>query len=456
LSATPRSAPVRRPTFLDGLGVYLKPRVVVVLFLGFSGGLPFALTLSTLQAWLTQSDIDIRTIGLFAAIGIPYVVKFLWAPLVDALDVPILTALLGRRRSWLLVTQLALMAAILVMALSSPATSLAIFAIAALLVSTASATQDIVIDAFRVESLPENEQAAGMASYVAAYRVGALVSGAGTLFLVSGVESLGFTTQTAWSAGYVAMALLVLVGICTTLLAVEPEKSAQAAAEHAMHAQDSSFKRVVATTIGAFANFFSRDMAIAIVVLAFVVLFKLADALASALSTKFILDMGFSRVELAAINKGVGFIATLAGGFAGGYVARALPLGSSLWLGGILQTVTILAFSWQAIVGRDLATLTFAITIENFTGAIGTVIFVAYLSALCRSPLHTATQYALLTALAALGRTVFALGAGYVVVATGWVWYFVICAAAAIPSFALLAYLQRRGHFATLAEKPVA
>jgi PAT family beta-lactamase induction signal transducer AmpG len=455
VNATTPSATVRRP-FLDALAVYLKPRVLIVLFLGFSGGLPFALTLSTLQAWLTQSDIDVRTIGLFAAIGIPYVVKFLWAPLVDALDVPILTALLGRRRSWLLATQLALMAAILLMALSSPATSLAVFAIAALLVSTASATQDIVIDAFRVESLPENEQAAGMASYVAAYRVGALVSGAGTLILVSGVESLGFTTQTAWSAGYAAMALLVLVGICTTLLALEPEKSAQAAAEHATHAQDSSFKRVVATTIGAFANFFSRDMAIAIVVLAFVVLFKLADALASALSTKFILDMGFSRVELAAINKGVGFIATLTGGFAGGYVARALPLGSSLWLGGILQTVTILAFSWQAIVGRDLAALTFAITIENFTGAIGTVIFVAYLSALCKSPLHTATQYALLTALAALGRTVFALGAGYVVVATGWVWYFVICAAAAIPSFILLAYLQRRGHFATLGEKQAA
>jgi PAT family beta-lactamase induction signal transducer AmpG len=452
VSATPQSEPVRGSGFLDALAVYFKPRVLVVLFLGFSGGLPFALTLSTLQAWLTQSDIDIRTIGLFAAIGIPYVVKFLWAPLVDALDVPVLTPLLGRRRGWLLLTQLVLMGAVLLMAFSSPAVSLVLFAIAALLVSTASATQDIVIDAFRVESLPENEQAAGMASYVAAYRVGALVSGAGTLFLVSGVESLGFSTQAAWTAGYGVMGLLVLVGIGTTLVAVEPEKSAEAAAAHATQAQDSSFRRVVGTTIGAFANFFSRDAAIAI--LAFVVLFKLADALASALSTKFILDMGFSRNELAAINKGVGFIATLTGGFAGGYAARALPLAPSLWLGGILQTITILAFSWQAVVGRDLATLTFAITIESFTGAIGTVIFVAYLSALCKSPLHTATQYALLTALAALGRTVFALGAGYVVLATGWVWYFVICAAAAIPSFALLAYLQRRGHFVTLAEKP--
>jgi PAT family beta-lactamase induction signal transducer AmpG len=453
VSTTPPSVTVR-PSFLDALTVYLERRVLVVLFLGFSGGLPFALTLSTLQAWLTQSDIDIRIIGLFAAIGIPYVVKFLWAPLVDALDVPILAPLLGRRRSWLLLTQLVLMAAILLMAFSRPALSLVAFAIAALLVATASATQDIVIDAFRVESLPRNEQAAGMASYVAAYRVGALVSGAGTLFLVSGVESLGFSTQTAWTAGYAAMAALVSVGICATLLAAEPAKSAAAAAEHAAHARESRFKRVAATTIGAFVDFFSRDLAV--VVLAFVVLFKLADALAGALSTKFILDMGFSRVELATINKGVGFIATLTGGFAGGFVARAYPIGWSLLIGGILQTVTILAFSWQAVVGRDLAMLTFAITIESFTAAIGTVIFVAYLSALCKSPLHTATQYALLTALAALGRTVFALGAGYVVLATGWAWYFVICAATAIPSFVLLAYLHRRGHFATLADKPVA
>src|SRR6267154_3170360 len=151
VSASPQGEPVGGSRFLDPLSVYLKPRVLVVLFLGFSGGLPFALTLSTLQAWLTQSDIDIRIIGLFAAIGIPYVVKFLWAPLVDALDVPILTPLLGRRRSWLLLTQLVLMAAVLLMALCRPAFSLVAFAIAALLVATASATQDIVIDAFRVE-----------------------------------------------------------------------------------------------------------------------------------------------------------------------------------------------------------------------------------------------------------------------------------------------------------------
>jgi PAT family beta-lactamase induction signal transducer AmpG len=213
-------------------------------------------------------------------------------------------------------------------------------------------------------------------------------------------------------------------------------------------------RRVAEAAVGAFLDFFARDTALAI--LAFVTLFKLADALATSLTTPFVLDLGFSRNELAAIVKGVGFIATLAGGFVGGYVARALPLAPSLWLGGILQTVTILAFSWLAVVGTDPVMLTFTITIQFFTDAIGTVIFVAYLSALCRNPLHTATQYALLTALTAAGRTVFSLGNGFLAHAAGWVWYFLICAMAAIPSFVLLAYLQRRGHFATLAEKPAA
>jgi PAT family beta-lactamase induction signal transducer AmpG len=452
VSAAPPSE--AHPSYIDALAVYFKPRVLVVLLLGFSGGLPFSLTGMALLAWMTESGVDIRTIGLFAAIGIPYLIKFLWAPLTDALDVPILSSWLGRRRGWLMLTQLWLMAAIVLLAFCSPALSPLAVALAALMVATASATQDILIDAFRVESLPEEEQAAGMASYVAAYRVGALVSGAGTLFLVSGFEGLGLGRETAWTAGFVAMAVLVLVGVAATLLAVEPAQSAAAEAEHTTHARENAVTRVGKAAIGAFLDFFARDTALTI--LAFVTVFKLADALALALTTPFVLDLGFSRNELAGIVKGVGFIATLIGGFAGGYVARALPLAQSLWLGGILQTVTILAFAWQAVVGMDAVTLTFTITVQYFTDAIGTVIFVAYLSALCGNPLHTATQYALLTALTAAGRTVFSLGTGYLAHATGWVWYFVICATAAIPSFILLANLQRRGHFARLAEKQAA
>jgi PAT family beta-lactamase induction signal transducer AmpG len=453
VSTAPPSESVRPPA-LDALAVYLKPRVLVVLLLGFSGGLPFSLTGMALQAWMSESGVDIRTIGLFAAIGIPYLIKFLWAPLTDALDVPILSRLLGRRRGWLMLTQLWLMAAIVLLAFGNPALAPLSVALGALMVATASATQDILIDAFRVESLPVEEQAAGMAFYVAAYRVGALISGAGTLFVVSGFEGLGFARQAAWTGGFVVMAVLVLIGMVATLMAVEPAQSVAADAEHATHARENAVTRVGKTAIGAFRDFFGRDAAIA--VLAFVTLFKLADALALALTTPFVLELGFSRNELAGIVKAVGFIVTLAGGFVGGYVARVLPLAPSLWLGGILQSVTILLFAWQAVVGMNAAALTLTISVQYFTDAIGTVIFIAYLSALCRNPLHTATQYALLTALTAAGRTVFSLGSGYLVYATGWVWYFLICTSAAIPGFLLLAYLQRRGHFATLARKPAA
>lgn len=431
--------------------VYLQRRVLIVLLLGFSAGLPFSLAGQTLQAWMTESGVDIKTIGLFAFVGTPYWTKVFWSPLVDALDIPMLTRWLGRRRAWLILTQLMLMAAIVLLASCDPSQAPLVVAAAALLVTTASATQDIVIDAFRVESLAESEQAAGMASYVAAYRIAALVSGAGALLLVSGFVSWGFGQQRAYSATYVVMAVLVAVGMLATVLAVEPESSRLADAEHASPGHETPGRRIIEVAIASLKDFLSRNAAVAI--LLFVVLFKLADALATAMNTTFALKIGFSRVELAAILKGVGFAAALLGGFAGGFVARSFSLSKSLWIGGILQTVAILAFSWQAVVGRDPAWLTFAITAEQFTAGLGTVTFVAYLSALCGNPLHTATQYALLTALTALGRTVFAAGSGYLAEATGWFGYFLLCTASAIPSFVLLAYLQRRGHFDELEKR---
>jgi len=274
-----------------------------------------------------------------------------------------------------------------------------------------------------------------------------LVSTAGALFLVSGFEvAFGFGRHAAWSAGYAVMAVLVVIGIATTLIAVEPEKSANA---DAVHAREDTRQRIVEAAVGAFSEFLSRELAF--VALAFVVLFKFSDALSGALTAPFVIDLGFSRNEYAAIIKGVGLAATLVGGFAGGFVARAYSLPLSLWLGGTLQALANLAFSWQAVVGLNAAWLTFAIVAENFTSAIGTVIFVAYLSALCRNPLHTATQYALLTALAAFGRTYLSSGAGFIAAATGWPWFFAICAAAGLPALVLLAALQWRGHFDGLA-----
>src|SRR5665213_3143698 len=262
-------APKPRASFRDSLAVYLQRRVLIVLLLGFSSGLPLALSGSTLLIWMRESGVDLGTIGLFALVGTPYTLKFLWAPLVDALHVPLFTRALGRRRGWLVFSQLLLIVAILLLALADPARSPLFVSLGALLVAATSSTQDIVVDAFRVESLPESEQAAGMASYVAAYRVGMLVSTAGALFLVSGFESTGLARSSAWMWGYVAMAAMVLIGTVTALSATEPEQSVRA---EAATSTETAFARVMHAAIGAFSAFLNRRNAWAALV--FVVLFK--------------------------------------------------------------------------------------------------------------------------------------------------------------------------------------
>jgi PAT family beta-lactamase induction signal transducer AmpG len=441
---TTTSAPAARRSFTDALAVYLRPRVLIVMLLGFASGLPLALSGSTLAVWLTEANIDLATIGLFSLVGLPYTIKFLWAPLVDALDIPVLSRRFGRRRGWLIFSQLLLIAAIVLLGLTDPLTSISLVVFGAVMVATASATQDIVIDAFRVESLETSEQGAGMAGYVAAYRVGMLVAGAGILALVAWLEYRGIPKSTAWTWGYVVAALLMGVGLIATMLAREPEGLERPPVKNARDVAN----RVFTTAYDAFADFLTRPSAVAI--LLFVLLFKFCDAFAGVLTAPFVLKIGFDKETYAAIVKGVGFGAAIIGGFAGGMIARALPLATCLWIGGLLQMVSNLVFSWQSLMGANVAALTFTIVVENFTGAIGTVIFVAYLSALCGDRAHTATQYALLTALAAVGRTVLASGGGFVAEATGWFLFFIITAVSALPSFLLLWWLQSRGHFATL------
>ncbi|TFV74723.1 MFS transporter [Bradyrhizobium frederickii] len=441
-ATSPAAAPAT--SWRDSLAVYLQPRVLIVLFLGFSSGLPLALSGSTLLVWMAEAGVDLGTIGLFALVGTPYTLKFLWAPLVDALHVPFFTRTFGRRRGWLVFSQLLLIGAILLLALTDPARSPLFVALGALLVATMSSTQDIVVDAFRVESLPESEQAAGMAAYVAAYRIGMLISTAGALFIVTGFETI-VPRGAAWMWGYVVMAALVLIGTVTALAATEPAQSKRA--EAATQNED-ALMRVFHAALGAFSEFLQRKEAWA--ALAFVVLFKFTDAFSGNMTVPFVIDIGFTRNDYAVIVKGVGIAATLAGGFAGGFVARRYSLATSLWIGGIVQAISNLSFSWLALVGVNEWALTLAITSDNFCNAIGTVIFVAYLSALCQNPLHTATQYALLTALAAVGRTYLSSGAGYLAKATGWPMFFAISVLVAIPSLMLLAWLQKRGHFETL------
>ncbi|MDQ0512065.1 AmpG family muropeptide MFS transporter [Ancylobacter amanitiformis] len=443
--AAPPRAPDAEDGLLASLAVYLRPRVLIVILLGFSSGLPLALSGATLTIWMAEAKVNLTTIGLFALVGVPYNFKFIWAPLVDALDVPLLGRWLGRRRGWLVFTQGLLALAVVWLGFQDPVLSPWHVALGAFLVACASATQDIVVDAFRVESLETREQAAGMAGYVAAYRVGMLASGAGVVLLVAWFEAIGVARADVWAYGYIAAALMVSVGFFATLLAREP------AGGPVISHDVGVFARIGETAVGAFGEFFSRRSAVA--VLGFVVFFKFCDAFAGVLTGAFVIDIGFDKAAYAGIVKGVGFAAALLGGFAGGLIARALPLVTSLWIAGILQMASNLVFSWQAWMGVDLGALTLTIIVENFTGAIGTVIFVAYISALCGDRAHTATQYALLTALAAVGRTFLASTAGFVAAQTGWMVFFAVTALAAVPGLGILAYLQARGHFRELAAR---
>ncbi|HJZ30017.1 MAG TPA: MFS transporter [Hyphomicrobiaceae bacterium] len=441
----PTTAPRRWASELAaGITLYLRPRVLIVLLLGFSAGLPLALSGETLRLWLADSGVDLGTIGLLTLAGLPYTIKFLWAPVVDALDVPWLSARLGRRRAWLLATQVTLMAAIAFLGTRDAITAPVSVGLAALVVAFASATQDIVIDAYRIESLAPHEQAAGMASYVAAYRIGALVSAGGVTALTEWLEVLGIDKMRAWSIGYAIAALLMLVGMVASLLA-RPGRGTPT-----LGAAPAALGRVLATAHGAFADILAqRD---AFVVLALVILYKLCDALAGAMTGPFVLALGYHKATYAAVGNGVGLAALLIGGFAGGAVARALSLDGALWLGALLQMLSNLGFVWLNAQIVSPWALTVAIVIENFSGAMGTVFFVAYLSRLCHNPLHTATQYALLTALASTGRTVLSAGTGYLAALAGWPGFFLLTTLAAVPALIVLAVLQRRGHFAELAD----
>ena len=412
-----------RASWRESMAVYLQPRVLIVMMLGFSSGLPLALSGSTLQIWMRESGIDLHDIGLFALVGTPYTLKFLWAPLVDALHIPLLTRRFGRRRGWLVFSQLLLIAAILLLASTDPVKAPWFVALGALLVAATSATQDIVVDAFRVESLPESEQAAGMAGYVAAYRIGMLVSTAGALFLVSGFEGTGLVSASA-GRGLYCMAVMVLIGIVTALTATEPEQSVRAEPRRGQ----GRFRAGHQCRGRRILEFHSRKDAPRRARL-----HRAVQVHRRVLRHDDRAVRHRSRLHpqrLRRHRQGRRPRRDADRRFCRRLRRAAYPLAASLWIGGILQAVANLSFSWLALVGVDQWALALAITAENFTSAIGTVIFVAYLSAMCRNPLHTATQYALLTALSAVGRTYLSASAGFVAEATGWPLFFAICVAA--------------------------
>jgi len=394
-------------------------RLAVMLPLGFASGLPLALTAGTLQAWLTVVNVDLRTIGLFTLVGLPYTLKFLWAPVMDRFVPP----WLGRRRGWMIVMQLALTIGIAAMALVDPTQTPLLLASLAILVAFASASQDIVFDAYRTDVLKPVERGFGAAVSVTGYRIAMLMSGAGALIL---------STYLGWSETYFLIAALMLVGVGGTWMSPEPSTPANI---------PRNFAEAVWQPIR---EFFSRSPALILLLL--IILYKLGDAFAGSLTTAFLIrGMGFEAAEVGVVNKGMGMIATIVGALAGGVWMARMGLFRSLLIFGCLQALSNLSFMLLAWTGKSYPIMVAAVAFENLSGGMGTAAFVALMMSLCDHR-YTATQYALLSAMAALGRVFVGPPSGYVVEAVGWVSFFFITFLAALPGLWLLWILREYFH----------
>ncbi len=432
--------------WLKSCAVYADRRVISILFLGFSSGLPLALTFGTLSIWLAEVGVSKTTIGLFALMGTPYTFKFLWAPLVDRMPVPYLTHQLGRRRGWAILTQLALMTTIAGLGATNPSANPGLTAVFALMVAFWSASQDIVIDAYRVEILEERQYGAGAAMIVLGYRIGMLVSGAGALYLA---------TYVGWFATYGLMTAFMFVGIATILLNPEPKvrksrdsiEQERRIAAYLRARPDLQGKKarvfawIYGGVIGPFAEFMSRRGWL--VILLFILLYKFGDALAGVMSNPFYVELGFTKIQIANISKTFGLAATIAGSVIGGVIVDRIGILKSLFVCGILQMLSNLMFAVLAVAGTDLHILTLAIAVENISGGMGTAAFVAYLSSLCNIA-YTATQYALLTSFMAFGRTLLSSSGGWLADQMDWVSFFVVTTGAALPGLVLLVWITRR------------
>jgi len=396
---------------------FMNRRMAVMPFLGFSSGLPLALTAGTLQAWMAVAGINIRTIGLFALVGLPYTIKFLWAPLMDRFVPPFL----GRRRGWIVITQAVLLACIATMAGSSPTADPAIFAALAVATAFASASQDIVVDAYRTDILREEERGAGVAVFVTGYRVAMLVSGAMALIL---------SDHIGWRNTYLLMAALMAVGTVAAILAPEPETNAAPP------------RTLGDAIINPLKNFLLRDKAAAMLML--IILFKLGDAYAGTMTTPFLIrGVGFSPSDVGIVNKGFGLASLIAGAMIGGAMMVRLGLYRSLMIFGALQGVSILSFMLVAWAGKSYPTMVFAVGLENLCGGMGTAAFVALLMALCNAS-YSATQFALLSSLASLGRVFIAPTSGMVVESVGWGEFFFLASMTSLPGLFMLWSLKEQ------------
>ena len=397
------------------LNAFANRRVFFVLLLGFSSGIPLALTGSTLQAWMASEKVDLTVIGVFSLVGLPYTFKYLWSPLMDRFVPPFL----GRRRGWMLVTQAALFLVIAAMAFSEPKTHPGALALLSFLVAFCSASQDIVVDAWRTEVLAPEELGPGAGVHILGYRVAMLTSGAIALILAD---------RMPWRVVYLLMAGSLVVGMIASLLAPEPELA------------EKSPRTLKEAVVEPFLEFFARPGAAGI--LLFIVFYKLDVVMATALTTPFLLELGFTMTDIGAVTKGLGMIATIAGTLAGGAVVARTGMKASLWIFGILQSVSTLSFLALARLGHHYPMMVAAIGIENLCSGMGTAAYAAFLMSLCDKR-FTATQYALLTSLMAVTRVVAGAPTGFLAKAYGWEIYFVISTLAAIPGLLFLLRYDR-------------
>ncbi len=398
------------------LKVFESRKIVALLLLGFASGLPLFLTSRTLQAWMTMEQVDLKAIGLFSLVALPYSLKFLWSPLLDRYVPPFL----GRRRGWLLVSQVLLTLAIGLMALQNPRQTLQLLALNALLIAFLSATQDIAVDAYRVDVLEERETGAGAAVAVLGYRIALLLTGSLALILADRIS---------WQLVYLCLAGLMAICIGFTLFAPEPDSSLRENRPPATLAD---------AVILPFQEFFRRSgLGMGLTILLFIVLYRFGDGLVGNMATPFLLQTGFSQTDIGAIQGGMGLLATIVGALAGGAILGQIGIYRSLWVFGIFQAVSNLAYFALAQLGQNYPAMVLAINIENFCGGLGTAGFVAFLISLCNHR-FSATQYALLSSLVAVSRDILVAPAGSVAQATGWSTFFLLTLLAALPGLLLL------------------
>lgn len=430
----------------EAFQAYTKPRVLAMLFLGFSAGLPFLLVFSTLSAWLNDVGIQKSVIGFFSWIGITYSIKVFWAPVIDHLRIPLLTNFLGKRRSWMLLAQIGIAGGLLGMAVTDPSTHLESIAWFALLVAFSSATQDISVDAYRIEAIDKKYQAAMAASYVLGYRVALLAAGAGAFYIADFQN---------WSIAYISMAALMLIGIITTLIIREPSHVSdhdvdqlEDSLRKKLHIENNSLFGRIATwfsnaVISPFVDFFQRNGKQALVILGLIAVYKISDITMGVMANPFYLDLGFSKTEIANVTKIFGFFMTIAGAALGGLLVVRYGLLKPLVLGAVLIASTNLLFATLALSDPSTTLLAIVISADNLSGGIATSVFIAYLSSLTNSA-YTATQYALFSSLMTLPAKFIGGFSGIVVEVQGYFVFFVYAAALGLPAIIIATYLLRR------------